>query len=79
MAQKPASFGDHSMEQGQWQVGGSAPEVYERETWSRLVLAIGSHTVELAPPRPATARIDCREGGDKPPLRPLFEEGRHQQ
>ena len=47
-------------QQGQWQVAGSAPEIYERELVPAVFGVWAPILVELAPPRPERMRSRCR-------------------
>lgn len=57
------SFGDHPMtQQGQWQVAGSAPEVYERELVPAVFGPWAPILIELAHPKPGDRVIDIACG-----------------
>jgi ubiquinone/menaquinone biosynthesis C-methylase UbiE len=63
LAQEPTSFGDHTMsQQGQWQVAGSAPEVYERDLVPAVFGPWAPVLIELAPPKPGDRVIDIACG-----------------
>lgn len=60
---KTTSFGDLRMsQQGQWQVVGSAPEVYERELVTAVFGPWAPIVVELAHPRPGDRVVDIACG-----------------
>jgi ubiquinone/menaquinone biosynthesis C-methylase UbiE len=57
------SFGEHPMsQQGQWQVAGSAPEIYERELVPAVFGPWAPILVELAHPKPGERVIDIACG-----------------
>ncbi len=57
------SFGGHPMsQQGQWQVGGSAPEVYQRELVPAVFGAWAPILVDLAQPKPGERVVDIACG-----------------
>ena len=63
MAQEPKSCGDHPMsQQGQWQVAGSAPEVYERELVPAVFRPWAPILIELADLKPSDRVIDIACG-----------------
>ena len=49
-------------QQGQWQVAGSAPEVYERELVPAVFGPWAPILIELAPPKPGDRVIDIACG-----------------
>src|SRR5262249_20441417 len=60
---QPTSLGNFLMsEQGQWQVAGSAPEVYERELVPAVFGPWAPVLVELAHPRPGERVVDIACG-----------------
>ena len=63
LAQEPTSFGDHTMsQQGQWQVAGSAPEVYERDLVPAVFGPWATILIGLAPPKVGDRVIDIACG-----------------
>jgi ubiquinone/menaquinone biosynthesis C-methylase UbiE len=63
IGQEPTSFGNHQMsQQGQWQVAGSAPEVYERELVPAVFGPWAPILLELAYPKPGDRVIDIACG-----------------
>jgi ubiquinone/menaquinone biosynthesis C-methylase UbiE len=63
MDQRRATLNGHAMsQQGQWQVAGSAPEVYERELVPAVFGAWAPILVELAHPRPGDRVVDIACG-----------------
>jgi len=60
---EPASLGDHPMsQQGQWQVAGSAPEVYERDLVPAVFGPWATILIGLAPPKVGDRVIDIACG-----------------
>jgi SAM-dependent methyltransferase len=63
LAEKPTSFGDQQMsQQGQWQVAGSAPEVYERELVPAVFGPWAPILIDLAHPKSGDRVIDIACG-----------------
>jgi ubiquinone/menaquinone biosynthesis C-methylase UbiE len=63
LAQEPKSCGDYPMsQQGQWQVAGSAPEVYERELVPAVFGPWAPILIELADLKPGDRVIDIACG-----------------